>query len=134
LYKGKDTFLFGRFMAFKKNVFNVPPNILLEDLYLSIVLDGNYKIRPEFVYYNGLDSISKHIKRVIMLESGRKQVRKIMGTAYDVAQIKNRRILDDDKIKSLSTYYKFCLLSYNILRFFTNKIFSKIFNHKTVYW
>jgi len=134
LYKGVDPFLFGRFMVMRKNVFNVPSNILLEDLYLSNAINGEYIIRPEFVFYFGLSSISKHVKRVIMLETGREQVKKLFPNTYSSISQKNQRVIDENKVKSLSLYYKCCFISYNILRFFTNKIISKFFKHKNIYW
>lgn len=134
LYKNGDSFICGRFLGIKKDVFCVPSNIMLEDLYLSIILKGKYKIGNKYIYYHGLDSLWDHIKRVMMLETGRNQVHLMFPSQYDKYQSEISRIVDVDKIRGLNFYYKFCYYSYCILRFCTNSILTKLFIHKTVYW
>lgn len=134
LYQDKDPFLCGRFLALKKGIFSVPSEIMLEDLYLSVLLDGQYKIRKEYVYYYGLDTFIKHARRVIMLETGRRQVRSLFPEFYNKHQKTNTRIIDKARFNNLTLYYRFCYHSYCLVRFITNKIIAKIFKHKTVFW
>ncbi len=134
LYKNIDPFLFGRFIVAKRDVVVVPDYIINEDLYLSLIHDKYYLIRPEEIFYIGEHSIWRHTKRVLRIEAGRKQAKEIFGAVYNNILNKNEREIDLIKLGNLSLYYKICYNCYCILRFFTNSIISKLFKHKTIYW
>lgn len=134
LYKGTDPFLFGRLLVARRSALIIPDNIINEDLYLSIINNGNYQILQEKVFYEGECSIKKHIKRVLRIEAGRKQVRDILGSKYDEAIKKTRREIDRKQFHSISLYYKICYYCYCLLRFFTNTLIPKFISHKTNYW
>lgn len=134
LYKGKDPFLFGRFIVLKGCRYPVPSDIIVDDIYLSLIYFGKYKIMTDFVYTRGVDSFLKHIKRVILLETGRKQVRSIDMQKYDKVTNKMMRKIDYRKLKNEPIYYRLCFFLYNRLRYLTNNIIANIFTHKTTSW
>lgn len=134
IYKDKDPFLFGRFLMIRRGFFTVPGELLLEDMYLSVLLDGKYLIKEDYVYYSGLSSLYKHIKRVIMLETGRKQVEKILPNEFPKVLDKNKRVVDQAKLNKINKYHQICYRSYNLLRFITNGIIARLFKHKRIYW
>lgn len=134
LYKGIDPQLIGSFILMKGNDFHVKNNIIAEDIYLSIVHDGEYKITENLIYIVGLDSFHKHTKRVIRLIGGLTQIKEMFPDKSKSIFQKNKRILDKDKIKVLNLYYKVCLTSYFILRFFTNNVAAKIKKYTNVYY
>ncbi len=134
LYKGIDPFLFGRFLFIKKEFLIIPNDIINDDLYLGIFYEDKYVIRPEKVYYIGEFSIKRHIKRVLRLEAGRRQIKEMFGNRYNDYLNKNKREIDKGKVESLSLYYKLCYYSYKILRVLTNSVITRFFKHKTRYW
>ncbi len=134
LYKGIDPFLFGRFIVSRTNVIDIPDHIINEDLYLSVLYEGNYLIRPEEVFYVGECSLFRHIKRVLRIEAGRKQIHEIFGQKYDYFNQKIKREIDLNKLKNCNFYYKTCYYCYKVLRFFTNFIVPILFRHNTSYW
>lgn len=134
LFLGKDPFLFGRFFMLKSTDYQVPGDIMLEDLYLNMLYINKIKILNNKIYYKGVDSLYKHAKRVLMLEAGRKQIRLIDPEKYELLQRINKRTIDEDKLRSLSFYDKICYRMYGIIRFFTNKVLNKIFRHRRIFW
>lgn len=134
IYKNDELFLFGRFMLFRKNVYHISTDILLEDLFFNMKYIDHIKILNERIYYYGVNSIFHYIKRVAMLEAGRAQIRNRFPEEYRNLRKRNKRIVDKEKIKKLPFYYKSCYISYRILRFFTNNIITKFIKHKTIYW
>ncbi len=134
LYLDVDPFLFGRFMTLRGNTLPVPNCILLEDLYLSILFDGQILIKKKCIYYEGLSSLTQHIKRVIMLETARNQIKNIFGAKYYQVVRRNRRVIDQKRLQCLNFYYQLCFFLYKLLRFFTNMVLAKIVRHKTAYW
>lgn len=134
LYGNVDPFLFGRFiLSYPENLI-VPDKIINEDLYLSIINDGKFKIRSEEVFYIGEHSIVKHVKRVLRIEAGRDQVAKLFGDKYKEITNKSKRTIDKDALRKLELYYRFCYFNYRILRFITNSVISKIFKHNKTHW
>lgn len=133
IYKEVDPFLFGRLMVAKRGVINLPDDIINEDLYLSILYSNHYIIRPEKVYYRGEHSILSHFKRVLRIQSGRKQVEKIFSLENNATEIR-KRVVDDIVLKNLSFYYLVCYYCYIALRFITVHIICIIFKHNDYYW
>ncbi|HBD92841.1 MAG TPA: hypothetical protein DC057_01565 [Spirochaetia bacterium] len=115
LYMGIDPFLFGRFLVCKREALTVPNEIINEDLYLSLINDGHFLILPEEVFYVGEHSLLKHIKRVLRLEAGRDQLKKIFPESYEKLLNKNGRKIDQQKIKSIDLYHKMC---YSFTRYY----------------
>jgi hypothetical protein len=134
IYRNDNLFLFGRFMILRKGVYNIPTDVLLEDLLLNMKYIDHIKIINEKVYYYGVDSILGYIKRVVMLETGRAQIKNRFPEEYANLRKRNKRIVDKKKMRELPLYYKTCYVCYKILQFFTNNIIAKILKHKTIYW
>jgi hypothetical protein len=121
-------------MILRKGVYNIPTDVLLEDLLLNMKYIDHIKIINEKVYYYGVDSILGYIKRVVMLETGRAQIKNRFPEEYANLRKRNKRIVDKKKMRELPLYYKTCYVCYKILQFFTNNIIAKILKHKTIYW
>lgn len=134
LYKGIDPFLFGRFIAMRGCNYPVPGNYLVDDIYLSLYYRGRYIIRPEPIFTYGQASIRKHIKRVILLENARRQVKNNFSMEWNINQQSCKREIDWSKLKTASSYYKFCYLCYSLLRLITNHIIAKIFRNQSLKW
>jgi hypothetical protein len=134
IYKNDSLFLFGRFMVLRKGVYNISTDVLLEDLFLNMIYINHIKIINEKVYYYGVDSILGYIRRVVMLETGRAQIKNRFPEEYAYLRKRNKRFVNKNRMKELSLYYKTCFISYKILQFFTNNIMAKILKHKTIYW
>lgn len=134
LYEIIDPFLFGRFIVCKKEYLVVPNDIINEDLYLSIINDKFFIILPNKVFYIGESSIFRHIKRVLRIEAGRKQLSKIFKEKYYKIINKSIRKIDQKKVKKLGLYYRICYFFYKKLRVLTNKIIPLFIRHKTSHW
>jgi|SRR3989344_1696009 len=129
LFEGIDPFLMGRFLVMRRTAWNVPNEIINEDQYLSLVHDGKYKILKERISYEGASSLRQHIRRVLRLEAGRRQLAKLFKEQISVV-----RTINKQKLASLGLYHRTCYYLYGILRFFTNKITPFFITHKTNYW
>jgi len=134
LYKGTDPFLFGRFIVARQGVFKIPNYIINEDLYLSIIYDGQYEILSQEILYQGEHSIAEHTRRVLRLVAGRRQLRKMFGEKYDEIHERYPRLIDRNRFKSIGVYYQLCYYLYKILRVYTNLIVANLRKHKTSHW
>lgn len=134
LFKNVDPFLFGRFIALRGVSYPVPNKYILDDTYLNAFYYKKMIIHPDYVYSYGVDSILTHIKRVLRLEAGRKQMEVLHPIEWRELQTKSKRIIDQEKLSKEHLYYQLCFHLYNALRFVTNGILMKILKHKTVEW
>lgn len=134
LYEGIDPFLFGRMMVMKPDAFTVPDAIINEDQYLSMVHDGNYVILPNTVFYEGLSSILKHVRRVLRIETGRRQIKQLFPERYTKVQRRVARIINKQRLSTQSFYQKCCYSGYRFLRFWTNMVIVKLVCHRTTHW
>ena len=135
LFEDIDPFLMGRLLVMRKTTWNVPDEIINEDQYLSLAHNGKYKILKEKISYEGTSSFRQHIRRVLRLEAGRKQLSQLFkgkGTSNEPVVV--TRIINKKKLASLNLYYRICYHLYGVLRFFTNKFVPLFMNHKTNYW
>lgn len=134
LYNEIDPFLFGRLLIARRSALNIPDEIINEDQYLSIIHNGNYQILQEKIFYEGEYSMIKHIRRVLRIEAGRKQIKNIFGNTYEDIMKNTKRDIDKQKFNSMNLYYKMCYYCYRLLRFFTNSIIPRFKIHETNYW
>lgn len=133
LFEGIDPFLMGRLLVMKRTAWNVPNGIINEDQYLSLAHDGKYEILSGTIFYEGVSSIQQHIRRVLRLEAGRKQLSQLFEDVCK-EEFPVTRTIDRQKLSSLGLYRRVCYHLYGILRFFTNKIVPIFTSHKTNYW
>lgn len=134
IYKNNELFLFGRFLVLRKDIYHISTDILLEDLFFNMKYIDHIKILNEKIYYYGVSTILHYIRRVVMLETGRAQIKNRFPEEYVNLRKRNKRAVDKKRMKELSLYHKSCYICYKILQFFTNNIIAKVIKHKTIYW
>lgn len=134
LYKGVDPFLFGRFILIRGSDYPVPKQYIVDDIFLSLYYSDKFVILPDYVYTSGVGSLRKHLRRVIVLESARRQAKRLNPSRWETNHKQARRQIDLNKLRGENFYYKTCYFSYVILRFFTNKILAPLVTHTKVSW
>lgn len=118
-----DPFVFGRFMMIKKkDILDIPDDILNEDMYIQILFHPNVVKVMSSVQYHGVAHLRAHFKRVFRLIEGRKQAKEYAGETLTKKYFNDsftKRRLSFKKIIHLKPYFLFCFLCYRTIRILT---------------
>jgi len=129
-----DPFIFGRFMMLRKrDVPDIPNDILNEDMYMQILFHPNVVKIKSFIRYRGVVYLNDHFKRVFRLMEGRKQAKVYAGgrltQKYFNDQLTKRK-LNFKKIIHLRPYFLFCFVCYRIIRILTYLLKPCLYKNK----
>jgi glycosyltransferase involved in cell wall biosynthesis len=129
-----DPFIFGRFMMLRKrDMPDIPNDILNEDMYMQIVFHPNVVKMKSFIRYRGVAYLGDHFKRVFRLMEGRKQAKiyaeKRLTQKYFNDQSTKRK-LNFKKIIHLRPYFFFCFICYRIIRILTYLLKPCLYKNK----